>query len=325
MFFFFTCRREAHLVLRTLLQTRRSQMSDRQGKIADMILHSPREAAFMTATELGAAAGVSEASVIRFAYFLGFSGYHALRDAVKEMLMDHLSTLERLQKSSTGGGKASATDAVEADLVTLSAYQRQLVPEASDELGAALARASSVYIAGYRSSYSLAYYLSFYLCWLLPNVSLIGDDVPYEMLVNAPKESVVVGISFPRYSRWTVDVLTFARNSGLTTAAVTDTPGSPLGRQARHLLTVAYQPVSFVDSLTTPLCALNGLILSVANHLDGVRERLEKLERIWTEQGVYAAGGPFPYMHDRGGESGNRARTSKRKARHEGKEESQRS
>ena len=86
-------------MLRTLIQSKRPQMSDRQGRIADLILHSPREAAFMTATELASAAGVSEATVIRFAYFLGFSGYHALRDAVKEMLMDHLSTLERLQKS----------------------------------------------------------------------------------------------------------------------------------------------------------------------------------------------------------------------------------
>jgi len=287
-------------VLRTLIQSKRSQMSDRQGRIADLILHSPRETAFMTATELASAAGVSEATVIRFAYFLGFSGYHALRDAVKEMLMDRLSTLERLQTSAPGEGKAQAADAVRIDLSTLSSYQGTLIPEAVDEMGAALAGAPAVYIAGYRSSYSLAYYLSFYLSWLLPNVSLIGEDIPYEMLVNAPEGGVVVGISFPRYSRWTVDVLTFARTSGLTVAAVTDSPNSPLARQARYLMTVAYQPVSFVDSLTTPLCALNGLILSVANHLDGVRERLERLEHIWIDQGVYAAGGPLPEMNDRG-------------------------
>ena len=279
----------------------------------------------MTATELASAAGVSEATVIRFAYFLGFSGYHALRDAVKEMLMDRLSTLERLQKSAPGEGKAQAADAVRTDLSTLSSYQGTLIPEAVDEMGAALAGAPAVYIAGYRSSYSLAYYLSFYLSWLLPNVSLIGEDIPYEMLVNAPGGGVVVGISFPRYSRWTVDVLTFARTSGLTVAAVTDSPNSPLARQARYLMTVAYQPVSFVDSLTTPLCALNGLILSVANHLDGVRERLERLEHIWIDQGVYAAGGPLPEMNDRGGESAGRKRAAKRKEAHEEKEESQRS
>ena len=288
--------KEAYFVLRTLIQSKRPRMSDRQGRIADLILHSPREAAFMTATELASAAGVSEATVIRFAYFLGFSGYHALRDAVKEMLMDHLSTLERLQKSAPGEGKAQAADAVRTDLATLSSYQGMLIPEAVDELGTALAGAPAVYIAGYRSSYSLAYYLSFYLSWLLPNVSLIGEDVPYEMLVNAPAGSVVVGISFPRYSRWTVDVLTFARNSGLTVAAVTDSSNSPLACQAQYLMTVAYQPVSFVDSLTTPLCALNGLILSVANHLDGVRERLERLEHIWTDQGVYATGTGHPGM-----------------------------
>ncbi len=66
-----------------------------------------------------------------------------------------------------------------------------------------MAEAGAVYLAGYRSSSSLVCYLSFYLSWILPNVRTISTDMPFEMLANAPADSLVLGISFPRYSRWT--------------------------------------------------------------------------------------------------------------------------
>ena len=63
-------------------------------KAAQTILNSPRETINLTITELGTRAGVSEASIVRFAQALGYSGFHALKislaeDLVSPMLLVH--------------------------------------------------------------------------------------------------------------------------------------------------------------------------------------------------------------------------------------------
>ena len=49
-------------------------MSKTHKKIADYILKNPVAASFFTVAKLASQAGVSEASIIRFANFLGFTG-----------------------------------------------------------------------------------------------------------------------------------------------------------------------------------------------------------------------------------------------------------
>ena len=110
----------------------------------------------------------------------------------------------------------------------------------------------------------------------------------YEELEMAPQDSVVVGISFPRYTKWTIDMLRFAHQRKFIIAALTCDLGSPLAEYATHTLTIPYRLVSFIDSLVVPLSVVNCLILSTfrATGLEGQR-RLEKLEGVWKAQDVY--------------------------------------
>ncbi|HMR64756.1 MAG TPA: RpiR family transcriptional regulator, partial [Anaerolineae bacterium] len=52
--------------------------------MAHFILNSPQETINLTITELGARVGVSEASIVRFAQALGYSGFHALKIRLAE-------------------------------------------------------------------------------------------------------------------------------------------------------------------------------------------------------------------------------------------------
>ncbi len=112
--------------------------------------------------------------------------------------------------------------------------------------------------------------------------------MPFGNASNAPADSLVLGISFPRYSRWTVDVLETAEKLGLTTACVTNDLTSPRAAKSKYVVAAPYKPVSFIDSFAAPMSLLNCLILSVAQSLgDGVTERLETLERHWRQEGIY--------------------------------------
>jgi DNA-binding MurR/RpiR family transcriptional regulator len=263
-------------------------MTPGQKLVANYILEYSLEAAFLTASQLGERVGVSETTVIRLAHLLGFSGYQQLRSAMTNLLMDRLSTLERLRDYASTQEHDFFERALRKDLETLTLTLSSISSDDLKNLGAAIATAECVYLAGHRSSFSLAYYLSFYLSWILPNVKNVSADMPFEMLANAPKKSIVLGISFPRYSTWTVQVLETASELGLVTACLTNDLASPLAVLSEYVLAVPYKPISFIDSFAAPMSVLNCLILSVAQQLgDEVTKKLGMLEKRWREDDVY--------------------------------------
>lgn len=274
--------------VRDRITAKRSDMSPAQTKIAAYVLEHLRDAAFLSAAELAERIGVSEATMIRFAAFLGYEGYTLFREAVGDALLQRLSTLERMKEYAPEEESSLFDRVVRDDLEAVAAIRTNTSESDVDALGRALAASGAVYIAGNRSSFALAYYFSFYLSWILPNVKLLSPDIPYETLFNAPHESLVVGISFPRYSSWTLRVLEDAKTLGLHTAAITDSPGSPLAMRSTYVVTVPYRPVSFIDSFAAPLSVINCLVLSVSSHLgEEAAEKLEALEEYWSRNRVY--------------------------------------
>ena len=68
-----------------------------QKKIANAILHDYDKAAYMTAARLGRLVGVSESTVVRFAYELGFEGYAEFQRSVQELVRTKLTPNQRIE------------------------------------------------------------------------------------------------------------------------------------------------------------------------------------------------------------------------------------
>jgi DNA-binding MurR/RpiR family transcriptional regulator len=179
-------------MLRERVTSQRKNMTPGQALVANYILEYPREAAFLTASQLGKRVGVSETTVLRLAHLLGFSGYQEMRSTMANLLMNHLSTLERLKDYESAQEYDFFERAIRKDLKTLTLALSNISSKDLNRLGEAMAKADAVYLAGYRSSFSLTYYLSFYLSWILPNVKNVSLDMPFEMLANAPSGSIVL-------------------------------------------------------------------------------------------------------------------------------------
>ena len=68
------------------MERRAPAFSKGQRSIAAYIREHYDKAAYMTASRLGAAAHVSESTVVRFAFELGFEGYPEMQQALQEMI-----------------------------------------------------------------------------------------------------------------------------------------------------------------------------------------------------------------------------------------------
>ena len=151
--------------------------------------------------------------------------------------------------------------------------------------------AKSIYIIGVRSSSALAQFLSFYFNHIFPNVRLINTtsrSEMFEQIMRIGPEDVFIGISFPRYSKRTVQASHFAARSGAKVIALTDSNQSPLAENADYVLMARSDMVSFIDSLVAPLSLINALIVAVGmKKHDEIARTYDRLEQIWDEYEVY--------------------------------------
>ncbi|KUK57522.1 MAG: Transcriptional regulator, RpiR family [Synergistales bacterium 53_16] len=275
-------------MLKKTIAEKMEELTPGQRETARFILENPKEAAFLTASQVGERVGVSESTVIRFASAIGYDGYPALRSAVKDLLMERLSTLERIGEYTAQEAGSLFHKAIDSDIDSLGSVRSTMEVDAIERLGREIAGAESILVVGHRSSRALAYYLFHYLSWLFPNVELLDSETGLEKITGSGEKTLVIGISFPRYTTWTVDILEYAKRKNLKVAAITNDYSSPLASPSEIVITAPWNPLSFIDSFTAPLSVINCVILAAALTLgEEARNKLAKLEEVWKERGVY--------------------------------------
>ncbi len=263
-----------------------------QRLIAKYIEEHSDKVAFMTASRLGVTVGVSESTVVRFATEIGYSGYPALQQAIQEMIRNKMTSLQRLEMTSSNIERERLLDEVlDQDIGILKRTKESISHEDFYRAADALVKAPQVYILGAGSSLALATLLAHYLRLVFDTVQLVeatSEATILQQMIRAKAGDAVIAISFPRYSKKAVKTLKYASDRGLSTIAITDSPLSPLAQFSSHLLLARSDMVSFVDSLVGPLSVINALIVTVAiQKKDEVAETLKRIESIWDEYSVY--------------------------------------
>lgn len=276
----------------SLLQENEATFSKGQKRIARYIMESYDKAAFMTANRLGKTVGVSESTVVRFAVDLGFDGYPTMQKAMQEMVLNRLTSVQRLEVASDRiGDQDILSMVIQSDIEKLRRTGELVSKEAFQASVDAVLGAKRVFILGVRSTAPLANFLGYYLNYMFNNVHIVtasGVGEMFEKIVGMKSDDVVIAFSFPRYSSSVVKAAQYCRSTGAEVIAITDNQESPLGQCATHVLCAKSDMVSLVDSLVAPLSVVNALIVAIAAKREKELHRtFEELEHIWEEYHVY--------------------------------------
>ena len=279
-------------LLTARIQDNMAHFSKGQRLIARYIMEHYDRVAFMTASKLGATVGVSESTVVRFATELGYTGYPELQQAMQEMIRNKLTSVQRMDVTANRIGSNDILDSIfTQDMEIIRRTMEETSHENFYAAADAIAGARRVYIMGARSSQALATFLSYYLKLLLESVTLVetsSEAEIFEQMIRVGEGDVVIGISFPRYSRKAAKGLNFARDSGAKVVAITDSTLSPVAGPADYLLLARSDIASIVDSLCAPLSLINALLVTIAMKRKCDAENIfTKLERLWDEYNVY--------------------------------------
>ena len=263
-----------------------------QKKIANSILNDYDKVAYMTASKLGALVGVSESTVVRFAYELGFEGYAEFQRSVQELVRTKLTPNQRIEVTKQRMSKGCVIDNVmESDInkirITLESLDRNAFLGAVD----AILSAKRIFVMGARSSESLARTLSYNLSLIFDNVKFVNPTSTaevFEQMFSICEDDVLIAFSFPRYSSKMVNAVKYARQNNADVVVFTDSSISPIAEFSNHLLLAQSDMASFMDSLVAPMSIINAMIVEITGRREKeITERFDKLEALWDEYEVY--------------------------------------
>jgi DNA-binding MurR/RpiR family transcriptional regulator len=280
--------------LDALLAALREQFGELSAQLqsgARHLLDHPSEVPLLSMRKIAADAGVQPATLVRLAQHLGYDGWQSLRLVFVEALrggpQPYAQRAQRLVRES-GSDRMLETmlQAQHRNLEQTGAANAKALAQAA----AILAGASTVHVAGFRSSYPIAFGFHYLYRLFRDSVHLVrGDAGTLEMDLRALKpDDAVLMTSFAPYSQEIVRVAEAARRAGSKVIALSDSVAAPIALKADCTLVFSVDSPSFFPSISAGMALVEALVQQLlAQEGKGAIKTLKQAEEQLHRSGAY--------------------------------------
>jgi DNA-binding MurR/RpiR family transcriptional regulator len=230
--------------------------------LAKFVLTNYQKVAFANIKQFAEQSGISQATIVRFVKALGFSGYPAFQKEIRRIVRADLKGNERFKISYAfrEHDPIVFSSVLRKEIENLSYLQDTFDKNEFKKAISAMRDAKEIVIVGTRSTASLGYHFWSVLKKLRTKVTRITSITmeTYEYINNLDQQCLIIVIGFPRYLRELAEILSFAKEKGIRTIAITDSPFSALVGEI-NLYTPA-ESISFMAFHCAPLVLINTII-----------------------------------------------------------------
>ena len=247
-------------------------------KIAEYFLQNASRICFMTVQDVAREVKVSDASVIRAARVLGFSGFSAmqrqLQDKAKGVLetnnVDFIPPIEKLTKYDPAlGENPLSAQRLAATCASLQCFLDNNNPEKIEAAVQIILSSRKRLVTGSRASSCVARYLFLMLGLLLPDV-ILGDpsvaDIIDKIMYFDNRDCVII-LAFPRYLSLEKQIAEMAKDAGIRIIVITDKPTSPIASGADVVITAPSNRLSMFSSVIAAQYAAETIVEMVTQRV----------------------------------------------------------
>lgn len=256
-------------LLPKLIARERPALSRGHRQVADYVLANPFHAATMGIEELAAAAAVSVATINRFTRRLGLSGFAQFRAEYIQIYRRTLAPIEKLKEleGQADGAYEIMSRSLEGAVENIEQARNLLNVADCERAVDLILGATRITVVGVGMSAALARLTIDMIGSYCPGTEMLdgtggaGRMIRRVMLIGP--DDLVIGISLPRYTRFTIDVLQHAREQGAKILSFTDGPAAPaaplsdvslFGRAEHDVLHGSYAPtVALIEGVAAVL------------------------------------------------------------------------
>jgi DNA-binding MurR/RpiR family transcriptional regulator len=245
------------------------RLNARRRSLIQAILANADETFFLSSHQLARRYRVNPATIVRTIQGLGYHRFADFAEDMRAHFIAHLTPYTILEASVRESGTISnrMRRALEQDRRHVAAIGTRAHLDGLLDLAKRIRAARRVVVVGVDLAATLASYLAY---GLLP----LGVDAEaptgssgnlYHKIRTLTNKDLVIGISFGRCLKETVEALKRARERRVATFGITDAESTPVARHSDACLVVSIASVAFTGSYTAPMALFNALLVACAH------------------------------------------------------------
>lgn len=272
-----------------------SDLTPEARKVATYVLENPLDVGVSTVREIAEAAQVKPNTVVRMARQFGFEGYEDFRAPFREAIRngaadfpDRARWLQDIRKSDDLGG-------LYADMVQdmLRNLEETFAGISADQLKAAATaiwNSRNVFVLGVGVHNSNARNFTYLASTGMVQIQAIPKpgSTPVDDLAWANERDVLIAITCKPYRTEVVEAVKIARAQNMTLVCLSDSPASPILREADHGFVVSVDTPQFFPSSTSIIAVLETLLsFVIAESTEEIVDRVETFHKRRHQLGMY--------------------------------------
>jgi RpiR family transcriptional regulator, carbohydrate utilization regulator len=243
------------------------QLSDKHQEIIRPVLENPREFVLLNVRDMAHRLATAPTTIVRVVRALGFESYRDFQHYLHDLSVTSATILDSMQAAEHTAEpprflKDSRKQLQQNFGVALNHIDLQQVLRVATRIH----KANRILLLGGDMASSLVNYMEYHLTIAgLPVLAAVAPGRATHLARSTSKGDIVIGISFRRGLRMTIEGIERAKKNGAYCVGITDSMLSPLARFSDELLTVPINSLSFAASYVAPLALIDLITASVGS------------------------------------------------------------
>ncbi len=243
------------------------QLSDRHQHIIRPVLENPREFVLLNVRDMGRRLATAPTTIVRVVRALGFASYKDFQHYLHDLSVTSATILDSMQSAEhTAEPPKFLQDSRKQIQQNFGFIQNHIDLRHVLRIATRIHKAKRILILGGDMASSLVNYMDYHLTIAgLPVLAAVAPGRATHLARSMEKSDIVIGISFRRGLRMTIEGIERAKMNGAYCVGITDSMLSPLARFSDELLIVPINSLSFAASYVAPLALIDLITAAVGS------------------------------------------------------------
>ena len=250
------------------LPERIDHLSAKRQEIIRPILEHPREYVLLSVRAMAKRLRTDPATIVRIVRGLGFASYRDFQHHLHELSLAFATSLDTMQPADRDSDMpAFVRDSLGQDLKNLQGLKNSLDAQRLAALAKRFYDARRIVVLASDLASVLAEYLEYQISLLgLPIFSARSAGRIMHLTRAVNKRDLVIGVTFRRGLRQTVEGVQQARLHGAYCVGISDTYISPLARECDEFFVASTESTSFGASYVAPVALFDAILAACAQY-----------------------------------------------------------
>ncbi len=253
---------------RDTLANRIAKLSLKRQEVIRPVLENPREFVLLSVRSMATRLGSDPATIVRIVRRMSFESYKSFQHYLHTLSMAKATPLDNMRSSTKDTSiSGQIRESLDQDSRNLLSLRNSLDVDKLAALAPKIYGARRILLFGGDLAGSLIDYLHYHLLMLdLPVLAATSSGHAAYIGLSATPKDLILGISFRRGLRQTIEGMQRAKKNGAYCVGISDTYLSPIVRFSDEVFLASVEVHSFGASYAAPVALLNTVLVACASY-----------------------------------------------------------